>query len=530
MRKQILFLILIVAMLSTGCGALPSAPQAGSSDPFQVTPDSSQTATATIGAEGGTLSATAADGTTYELVIPPDALDFNETISMTPIRAVEGLPLSGGLAGAVTLEPAGIIFYEPATLIITPATPLSGELMLGFAYDGTGEEFHLQRASGETFTTGFLPDSPFMFNAMSALLTNASTPTLKLSVRSTRGYGAGSGTQQDVTNRQKAPRPKDPMDNIDELIIDLGNDVQVPLIGFPEFIEEMSNAFTTGILPLLNAAKTDPSLADKALLMYDRWLAYVNEYELGEDLADELSATRIAIVEMLDKVSENSAERCYAEKRPEEAFALQRWIRYARKFLSNSPVILEMQTRISKCLTFNVKFHTLITEENGGYGYSYELNSELTIRATKSMRATGSAPLIYTDGHWIGSDGCGVELKGESSEFDAASDTLGLSITPVSRTSPAVNITFRYDPGVPVEQTTFSCPGTNPIHWTTTAWQTYFSEMHAEEQKGAGYEISSQITGAGSFTGWVIHNTTTGPSGQAVVENTEIEIAHIPSR
>ena len=380
MRKYFVFPILIIAMFSTACGAFSLLPQVGSSDSFQVTPDSSNTATATIGADGGTIRATAADGTTYELVVPPEALDFDETISMTPIGAVEGLPLSGGLSGAVTLEPAGIIFYEPATLIITPATPLSGELTLGFAYDGAGEEFHLQRASGETSTTGFLPDSAFMFNAMSALPTNPSTPTLKLSVLSTRGYGAGSGTAKDVTNRQKAtPRPTDSMDHIDELMVD---DF---FIASPKFIEEMSNAFNTGILPLLNAAKTDPTLANKALHMFDRWYAYVDEYDLRSELGDELAIGKAVIGDIIDKAAENSAERCYTEKRPEEAFALQRWIRYARKFLPNTSQIAEMQTHISKCLTFKVKFHTLITEEGGDYGYSYELNSEPTLRATKSI-------------------------------------------------------------------------------------------------------------------------------------------------
>ena len=530
MRKQTLLLILTVTLFSMACGVLSSLPQDGSSGPVQVAPEADRTVTAIIGVDGGTLRATAADGSRYELVIPPDALDFDETISLTPVRAMDGLPLSGGLAGAVLLEPAGIVFYEPATLFITPAAVPAGEVTVGFAFDGAGEEFHLQHLAKGTSTTSLLPDSPFALNAASVLLTNASAPTLQLSVPSTRGYGAGSGTQQDIANRQKAPRPKDPMDNIDELILDLGDGVQLPIMGTHKFAEELSKTFDTGILPLLQAAKTDPSLADKALLLYDRWLAYVNEFELGEELADELSKARGAIVHLLDKVSESSAERCYAEKRPEEAFALQRWIRYARKFLGNSPVIMEMQTRISKCLTFKVTFHTLITEQGGGYGYSYELNSELSLRATKSMRATGSAPLVYTDGHWIGDDGCSFELKGESSEFDAESDTLGLSITPVSRTSPAVNITFRYDPGIPIEQTTMSCPGVDPFHWTTSAWQTYFSEMHAEEQKGAGYEISSQITGAGSFTGWVFNNTTTGPGGQAVAEDTRIDIEHMPSR
>lgn len=530
MRKQTYLLMLTVTLFSMACGALPSLPQVGSSDPVQVTPDASRTATATIGAEGGTIRVTAADGTSYELVIPPDALDFNETINMTPVNAVDGLPLSGGLIGAVTLEPAGIIFYEPATLMITPDAATTGELSLGFAYDGNGEEFHLQRLLDKASTTGLLPDSTLLLNATLPLLKNASSPTLKLSVPSTRGYGAGSGTQQDVVKRQKAPRPTDPMDHIDELILDLGNNIQVPVMSPTEFAKEMSNTFNTGILPLLQAAKTDPSLAGKALLLYDRWLAYVEEYDLEEELSNELVAARKAIVEMLDKVSESSAERCYTEKRPEEAFAQQRWIRYARKFLGNSPVIAEMQTRISKCLTFKVNFHSTITEQDGGYGYSYEVETELTLRAKKSMYATGSGVLHYLDEQWTGNDLCSFSTKGEDAEFDAEWDTLGLLITPVSRISPAVNITFRYDPGIPVEHTTMSCPDVDPLSWTTTAWQTYFSEMHAEEQKGVGYEISSQITGAGTFTGWVFNNTTTGPGGQAVTEDTRIDITHTPSR
>lgn len=529
MFKRILFSMLAIVFLSTACSGL-TLPQTGSSGSVRVTSDPSHTVTSAIGAEGGALSVTAEDGTLYELIVPADALDFDETISMTPVSSIDGLPLSGGLAGAVTLEPAGIIFYEPAALRITPATPMSGEIVVGFAYDGMGEEFHLQGLNGKGTTTGVIPDSVFLLNA-TAPITNASPPTFELSVPSTRGYGAGSGSQKDITRRQKAPRPKDPMDNIDELIIDFGNDIQLPIMGMSKFVEEMSKTFNTGILPLLNAAGTDPALTDKALLLYDRWLAYVTEFELQKDLAEELATAKAAIINVLDKAAENSAERCFTEKRPEEAFALQRWIRYARKFLPGTPQIEEMQARISKCLTFKMKFHTLITEQGHGYGYSYELNSELTLKATKSMRATGSAPLNYVDGHWIGNELCSFTMQGESSLLDAETGDLGLSITPVSRTSPAVNITFRYDPGIPLENTTMTCPFGNEVTWEgTDAWYSYFSEMHAPELKGSGYEISSQITGAGSFTGWVINNTTTGPSGQAVEENTEIEIIHTPSR
>jgi len=527
MFRRSVFSILVLALLSMACGGL-SVPQIGGASSVTFTPDPSRTATAIIGAEGGTITATAEDGTTYELVIPPDALDFSETISMTPISSAEGLSLSNGLAGAVILEPAGIIFYEPATLIITPSATLSGEMTLGFAYDGTGEEFHLQLLLDDATSTGYIPDSSFLLNA-TALIANASSRTLKLSVPSTRGYGAGAGSAQDIAKRLKAPRPSDPMDNFDEQLIELGNGERLPFMGMPKFKEALSQTFNADILPLLKAARSDPALADKAFLAYDRWLAYVNEFGLYQDLIDDIANAKVVIIDIIDKASERSADRCFNEKRPEEAFAMQRWIRYARKFLPNTPQIEEIQARISKCLTFKVTFHSVITEKGGDYGYSYELSSELTLKATSSTRATGSAPLVYTNGEWIGDNGCSFDLQGEDSVLDAEGKSLGLSITPVSRTSPAVNITFRYDPGVPVENTTMYCPDVDPFHWTTTAWQTYFSEMHAEELKGLGYEISSQITGAGSFTGWVINNTTTGPSGQAVNEDTQIEVIHTPS-
>ena len=528
MFKRSIFSILALALLSMACGGL-SVPQIGAASSVKFTPDPGRTTTAVIGAEGGTIKAIAEDGTTYELVIPPDALDFDETISMTPVSSTAGLPLSNGMAGAVILEPAGIIFYEPATLIITPAATPSGEMAVGFAYDGTGEEFHLQLLLDDTASTGYLPDSAVLLDA-TTLIANASSRTLKLSVPATRGYGAGAGSAQDVAKRLNSPRPSDPMDDLDELLIDLGDGVRLPIMGTSKFKEQLSRTFNEGILPLLKAAASDPALADKAFLAYDRWLAYVNEFGLYQDLLDDITTAKVVIIDIIDKVSEKSTDRCFNEKRPEEAFAMQRWIRYARKFLPNTPQIEEIQARISKCLTFKVTFHSVITEKAGDYGYSYELTSELTLQATSSTRATGSAPFVYTHGEWIGSDGCSFDLQGEDSVLDAEGKSLGLSITPVSRTSPAVNITFRYDPGIPVENTTMSCPGVDPFHWTTTAWQTYFSEMHAEEQKGNGYEISSQITGAGSFTGWVFNNTTTGPSGQAVNEDTQIDVIHTPSR
>ncbi len=106
----------------------------------RVSLETDQEATAAIGAEGGTVEATATDGTVYTLTIPADAMPGPVTIKMTPVSAIADLPLAGGLAGGVELQPTGLRFTQSATLTIaTSATPPSGQIPIGFSYEGDAE-------------------------------------------------------------------------------------------------------------------------------------------------------------------------------------------------------------------------------------------------------------------------------------------------------------------------------------------------------------------------------------------------------
>jgi hypothetical protein len=91
-------------------------------EPVQVSlrVDSSHTATAEIGPDGGTLTATGADGTRFTLAIPAKALVETVEIGMTPITSMDGVPWKGDLVGAVQLEPDGQTFYDYVTLRIQP--------------------------------------------------------------------------------------------------------------------------------------------------------------------------------------------------------------------------------------------------------------------------------------------------------------------------------------------------------------------------------------------------------------------------
>lgn len=129
----------------SGCGggddAAPQAP------PNAVRPpvvDSARSASAAIGAAGGTLRTTAADGVEYTLTVPPYALTDTVTIRMTPIIDLGNPALANGLTGAVQFEPSGLRFARLATLRIgTVGAPPAGSRRVGFSSSNDGSRMQL---------------------------------------------------------------------------------------------------------------------------------------------------------------------------------------------------------------------------------------------------------------------------------------------------------------------------------------------------------------------------------------------------
>jgi hypothetical protein len=113
-------------------------------------PDRTRSASKLIGPEGGEVSASASDGTTFKLTVPPGAVGPATEITLTPVKAIGDFPLSGKPA-AVEFAPDGLRFSQPATLRITYARLPKGKLT-GFVYDGSGRDFGLRAAkvSGKT--------------------------------------------------------------------------------------------------------------------------------------------------------------------------------------------------------------------------------------------------------------------------------------------------------------------------------------------------------------------------------------------
>jgi len=94
------FLPIVRAILFTGsvavlsaCGGGGGGGEASTTPPLNIISEDNQAASAAVGEAGGTVVATASDGTTYTLTIPAGALAGQETITIVPVTAVGGLPL-----------------------------------------------------------------------------------------------------------------------------------------------------------------------------------------------------------------------------------------------------------------------------------------------------------------------------------------------------------------------------------------------------------------------------------------------------
>jgi hypothetical protein len=121
-----------------GGGADPADPPAGP----KLATEPARAVTATIGSRGGTISATSSAGVVYTLTVPPLALAEPRAITLTPVSAIRGLALDGGLVAAVDLQPGGLVLDAPATLTIRAATaPPAGRLAIALGYQGDAAAF-----------------------------------------------------------------------------------------------------------------------------------------------------------------------------------------------------------------------------------------------------------------------------------------------------------------------------------------------------------------------------------------------------
>jgi hypothetical protein len=258
-----------------------------------------------IGPEGGRLSITTPDGITLELIIPPGALEDSTNIQLIPIETIGGLPFTGGLAGAVRIEPDGLLLEVPATLRITrpDETPLpEGMVPLAFGFDGSGGEFHLQPL-GPADQAGSEPVAARAAGRLAA--PRRAGPLSEIALQQLKGYGVGAGTAKQAAEVVKKHAPTAAEARVlQELAVaqldQLGDDDLAPIL-------TRERLATSRLLSLAQSKDPDWSQMTVSLAQLE---ILTNYYGKNPKLAGDLARIMDLLLDRLAKMLKENPEKC----------------------------------------------------------------------------------------------------------------------------------------------------------------------------------------------------------------------------
>jgi hypothetical protein len=121
-------------------------------DPLNVQV-SLDTANAQTGVYPAELYVQTANGTAYTLLLPEILVSedvdgilapaYGTPVTITPVIGIDGLPFSQGFLAAVQLAPHGLFMTQSATLMLTIPGEFPAAELVAFAWDGSGDNFHL---------------------------------------------------------------------------------------------------------------------------------------------------------------------------------------------------------------------------------------------------------------------------------------------------------------------------------------------------------------------------------------------------
>jgi hypothetical protein len=419
--------------------------------------DQSRAVSADIPTTGGTVSATASDGTVFTLTIPPDALLSDETITMTPVTAVDGLPLSGGLAGAVDLAPTGLRLFQLATLTITPAAavPLAEEMT--FAWRGNGEEFFL-----------YPPE--------------LGTSAISMKLMHFSGYGVGRGSAADeAAQQQRVPAsPEDALSQqLQELIAQRRRTQSKGLDPLADPVWNLLLQYHAHLMFDLEFAKKSCPAAD---VIVPRAVAWSNEAKFWRCCEGEIQAVRDAIIEALVNCYNESFDKCVSLKDPEQTKEMLAALKQLQSYGADGRVD---QNKIERCVRFELKFDSTIhIDVAPGRFYQQVIAPGVPIRLSPDRYLTGSGALHTVKVEYVAYEGCPATATGGTGAFDVVK--LGINLNLYEGTArPREPVTMKYTPGHELNTVTvIKTADCHPYTATDPGWWSVYWAFHFEEQTG----------------------------------------------
>lgn len=416
-------------------------------NPLGIDPvlDAARAATQQISDEGGTLTATGADGTGFSLTIPPGAIANETEITMTPLSSAGGLPFAGGIAGAVELAPDGLVLFEVATLTITPPVPVTAAEFSPFAYSGDGDDFRL----ATTRPNAVIGDA------------------IELPIVHFSGHGVarGSSSERAAVAARTPNSSQARLAGANAALVSQLRDGEITLAEFGEAAEaNLISYYDVRVGPQLDRARNNDLNAERAIGDFYSW-ARMGELLGFSDgpFGRRLSAGFGLLRDVLENAIGRSYERCRDADDGAQGRRALRLYRHAA-LLSITPVSPTLE-EILECVRSNPVWSTEFT---GSYGVETSYSQVNGTRSTEGS-ATANVSWRYKDPEFyevpppsgilpINCDGPGcydafnaegstqVTIQDSGSGSDSGSTT-DCTLSEFEPPNPEVRITIHRDPG-----------------------------------------------------------------------------------
>ncbi len=424
--------------------------------------DADRTVEALIPVEGGTITATGADGTVYTLEIPSDALLNETTISMTPVSSIADMPFGGEQTYAVQLSPEGLLLQNYAILTITPAEeiPLAEQIFFGYKEEGedlilaapvvdsTEIKIYVLHFSGNGVTKGLLADIE--------------------PVRERLGGSAERRLDSALSWELARLRTE-------------GGDAEAIAAAYEEAFRQYEEQVVKPRVEAAGESCAAGQLAIQTVLQLARWRALMGQSEGGDPFAKYPGLMDTAALVCVEEEYELCVEEHIIHR------MLPVWLGFERQNALmpgtiGSDVLQHARDLTVQCLTFRLEFESTGSLDAGGGGFTSTVTSEITLRFNPDdFTITGEAPQVVED-YEFRLPGCNVSnYVTEGGTFkvfnleilDERDETYGH----------VRDFILFYLPGITSASYDITCPPGGTIHQPPggAAWYAAFNSTHIDE-------------------------------------------------
>jgi hypothetical protein len=454
--------------------------------------DTGSAVTQTIGAEGGSVTATAANGTTYTLALPADALVGPTEVQVIPVTSVVGLGAGVKIVGGVQLEPEGLGLFKPATLTITPSS-LSAKPTQAFGWYGAGQTIG-RYSSTRTGTR------------------------LELRITHFSGEGVAQGESDNWT--------------------------------FIQSIQDSLQAhYQQSVRPLMTRAETDDSVFVQATQDYLGWARQLALLGLDEQkpYAQELADLTASFEKAFQNYVNKSSERCVNQHKLGEITILLLAAHQAA-LLGYEQQSNDAAEKAKACGHFELDYETTMTTTDHPPYFTGDRKIESHVRVLAleldvfNMPVSGEKQIEYLSWKYSGT----VSAGGASCSYSPGATKLGdpFRVTRLSGVLPVLkavagpdgrpqfdppSISLSVFPGKPTELVLVDCPVLQPP--AQPYYYAMFSSLYSEQAEGDSYRIDGwDFLGGPVYARKTYERTRVSPQGfqLTLTERTTYDLRHTP--